>query len=141
VGANLTARVAILVVALAGCDKAPPPAVACPAIDPTPHADPATWRGAREKAILCIKAEARRLVVARQPLAAAADGAVAHCAATEAKALTALRKLGPVYPYQYGVIRDEYAHLALVSATQAKAIGCGRAPGSADDRLPGARWS
>jgi len=121
---------------LAGCAPAPPPLQAsCPPLRRTVITNPDSYPGQRARLALCIKSAARGLDLAGGPPAEAARAAVARCAPMEAAAVAALRKSGPVWPYQKAIIHDEVSHLALVAATQSRATGCGRKPGDPLDTL------
>jgi len=127
-----------LLAMLAACDKQQPAAQAqnsCPPLRLVQHGDLNTYVGQREREGLCIKAAARDLTLAGGPVADAAAAALARCGPQEADVIAALKKDGPVWPYQRQQIHDDMAHLAQIAATQARALGCGRKPGDPDDTL------
>ena len=124
-----------LLAMLAACDKPPAPQAqnACPPLRLVQHGDLGTYVGQREREGLCIKAAARDLTLAGGPVADAAAAALARCAPREADVIAALKKDGPVWPYQRQQIHQDMSHLAFVAATQARATGCGRRPGEPTD--------
>jgi hypothetical protein len=138
---RLAARLIVGVACLvAGCEKPPPPAALCPPLRLTAHAEPGTYAGQRELANICVKTRAREFTRSGAPPAEAARSAVTACAPEQAKALTALARLGPVWPYQRAILRDEYSHVAVLEAIQSRSIGCGLKPSQRPDRLPGPQW-
>jgi hypothetical protein len=122
---------------LAACAKPAPQADPCviPAFAAT--AQPGTYMGEREAAAICVKRAA--FTIARQggPLPPIAAAAIAQCGAEEAAAVAALKKSGPAYDYQFKIIHDDLTHAAARAAIQARAIGCGRAPGQGADTVYG----
>jgi hypothetical protein len=118
----------LCVLALTGCEQHDAPQSACTPPTVVQPANPASYGGQRDLARYCIKLNAYNY--ARQALAVAQVAAVAlkQCAANEAATVAALRRTGPVYPYQRQEIDADLAHLAQVSAMRARSRGCG-APG------------
>ena len=129
-------KVLALLAMLAACAK-PAPQVqnSCPPLRLVQHGDLGAYVGQRERESLCIKAAAHDLAQAGGPVADASRAALARCAPQEADVIAALKKDGPVWPYQRKQIHDDMTHLAQIAATQARALGCGRKPGDPDDTL------
>ena len=120
--------------ALAGCDSPTPLVDTCVPPKPVQPAAPDSYAGQRDLARFCMKSAAYEFARKGGPVAAVADAAVAQCAPKEADVIAALKRTGPVYPYQRQEIHEELTHLAKVSAVRARARGCG-ATGGAASRL------
>jgi hypothetical protein len=123
--------------ALAGCDQ--PAEVAKPCLDPvlTPKAAAGTWPGEHERAQICIEVSAFQIARKGGPVEAAGEAATAKCAGNVAASFKALRKSGPVWPYQRKQIEEDYAHFGLTSAARARSEGCGAAPGQPEEAKEG----
>ena len=50
--------------------------------------------------------------------------ALAQCAGKEADEIAALKRTGPVYPYQAAEVHDAIVHQARLAAVEARAKGC-----------------
>jgi hypothetical protein len=118
-----------------GCDKPAPPADPC--VPPTlaPSADSTGYAGQRELAHACMKTAAYAIARKGGPVAAVADAVLGQCAHKEADEIAALKKTGPVYPYQVAEIHEGLVHMAKISAIQARAKGCGLPPGEQTDTM------
>jgi hypothetical protein len=121
-----------LLATLAGCAQ-PDETPTCRALHLSMHAPPGTYASQLERADICVKTVARELTRAGGPPADAARAAVHRCATDEAAAIAALKKTGPVWPYQKRMIHDGLAHLAAIAAIQARSTGCGRKAGEPAD--------
>jgi hypothetical protein len=97
--------------------------------------EPGTWAAEREQANFCIKMAAFELVKGGGPVADAGRLAVARCSRLEDAFTAALKRAGPVYPYQRRLIADDFAHLGLITAVRARSIGCGRPQGQPETLL------
>jgi hypothetical protein len=122
--------VVLTLAVLAGCTpKAAPKVDFCakPAMAATQPAG--TFQGASERATICVKLAAYDADRAGGPVEAAAQAAMARCAPQEAAELAALARTQKVYGWEKDQIHEKLQHLALLSARQDRARGCGRAGG------------
>jgi hypothetical protein len=134
VGARTLICILITTAVLGGCEKPEPPR---PCLDPPVTTDgPAGgWAVERDRTRNCIRLAAYDNTRRGGPVATAAGAAVAACAAREDAALAAMKETGPVYPYQRKLFHDDLAHLAKLSAIQARAQGCGVPAGAPRDQI------
>jgi hypothetical protein len=122
---TLAAISIVAVVAVSGCDKPAAPDVACTPPAPVRPADPDSYAGQRDLARYCIKQAAYEFARKGLPVAEVAASASQQCAPHEEATIAALRRTGPVYPYQRKEVDDDLAHLAQIAAVQARSRGCG----------------
>jgi uncharacterized membrane protein len=124
-----TLIVAAVTALLAGCDKQPMPVATCRAPDLIELAPLKGYAGQRERANHCVKQAAFELTRSGGAVEKAAVDALARCAPEEAAVVAALAKEGEGWSYQRTQIHADLAHLASLTAIQARAIGCGLRPG------------
>lgn len=122
-------------IVLSCCDRPAPPVDTCVAPTLAPPTDPASYAGQRELAHACMKTAAYSIARKGGSVAAVAEAVLDQCAGKEADEIAALKKTGPVYPYQVAEIHDGLVHLAKVSAVQARSKGCGLGPGQQADTM------
>jgi hypothetical protein len=118
---------------LTGCSKPAGQVEACRVPTLVPHAPPETYAGAHERATICIKLAAYAIAKGGGPVNAIGPAALAQCAAEQRAVVVALGREGPVWPYQQTRLNEDFAHLANLTATQARAIGCGGPSGTLSD--------
>ena len=122
---------------VAGCHK-PPVAVVdpCPPLALVQHYSLDSYAGQRDRTEICVKTAARDLTRAGGSVQVAAQAAVDKCAPEEADMFKALGKEdGKVWAWERTRLHADFVHLASLTATQARAIGCGRPPGAPPDTL------
>ena len=127
-GLTLAAAAVVLV----GCAKAAAPEDSCKTPDFTAKAAAGTFAGEREAASICVRKAAFALAKGGGDIAHAGEAALAQCSAQEA----AIGKSGDtLYDWQRKALHESLTHTGQITATQARAIGCGLPPGSAKDTL------
>jgi hypothetical protein len=115
---------------LAGCEEK-----AVVAVDPCRPPNMSTtqpagsYAGEADRTSICVKQAVYKYDRAGGPVEAAAQSAVADCAAQEKAEIKALAKDEKVYPWEKDQIHEKLQHLALLSARQDRARGCGRPGG------------
>ena len=120
---------------LFGCDKPAPSVDTCVTPRQTAPADPRSYAGQRELAHACVKSAAYGIAREGRAVDLVADAVLRQCAGKEADEIAALKRTGPVYPYQVAQIHEGLVHMAKLSAVQARARGCGLAPGQQADSM------
>jgi hypothetical protein len=120
---------------LSGCGKSEAPAETCVVPPPAAAADRGSYAGQRVLAHACMKAAAYAIARKGGSVAFVADAVFSQCAGKEADEIAALKKTGPVYPYQTAEIHEALVHQAMISAVQARAKGCGLPPGQKADSM------
>jgi hypothetical protein len=119
---------------LAACDQKPvaaPDPCRAPTLTPTNRAG--TYAGESERTSICIKLAVHAIARQGGPLETIAQDAVTRCSGQENAEIAALAKGERVYPWETAQIHEKLQHLALLTARQLRAKGCGRAPGEAAD--------
>ncbi len=120
---------------LAGCDKSAQSVDTCVTPRLTAPADSRSYAGQRELAHACVKTAAYAIARDARAVDLVADAVFRQCAGKEADEIAALKRTGPVYPYQVTQIHEALVHLARISAIQARAKGCGLSPGERADSM------
>lgn len=120
---------------LVGCDKPAQSVDTCVTPRLTAPTDPRDYAGQRELAHVCMKTAAYAIARDGRAVDLVADAVFRQCAGKEADEIAALKRTGPVYPYQIAQIHEGLVHLARISAIQARAKGCGLSPGERADSM------